>query len=280
MAGVVICPVETDSGFERYLLGNSHAHPGTLVGMFQAFFDEAGGADHGFIAVCGWIATVERWRQFESDWNAMLARFGIPYFHLKELSQFKGPYAKWIPGDAHPERDECFKEAARIIRETAQLGVMGVVWYDAFRKVNERFHLKKHQRSPYAIAGRFCIARANTWVKEQGYSLRDVEYVFDDGGPDMGGLINLMERSNLKLPSFEASRDSETKFATVQLQAADYFAYEVRRAVLIHPDKFTKPEEFRKSFQAFFGCDVDQGRYDEQGLMDLCEGAKIPERIT
>ena len=139
--------------------------------------------------------------------------------------------------------------------------------------------LKKHQRSPYAC-GRFCIARANDYVQGQGRTLRDIVYVFEDGGPDVGGLVDLVKRSDLKLPSFESSRDTANQFATVQLQAADYLAYELRKAVVDHRDPFTKPEMFRKSFQAFFGCEADQGNYDEQGLLDLCEGAKIPTRIV
>ena len=270
---------ETDSGFERFLLNFQGAAPDKLVGMFQSFFDESGGADHGFITVCGWLASIERWRQFEQNWKEMLRRNDVPYFHLKELSQCRGPFSKWF-GHHSPERDELFKDAAQIIRRTVEKGFLCVVWYDAFRKVNERFHLKKHQRSPYAIAGRFCIARVNEYVQKQGFTLRDIDYVFDQGGPDTGGLVDLVKRSNLKIPAFVPSRDTESSFATVQLQAADYLAYEVRKAVVDHRDPFTKPEEFRKSFQAFFGCEVDQGNYNEEHLLDLCEGAKIPERIA
>lgn len=270
--------IETDSGFERFLLLFNGRGPDKLVGMFQSFFDESGGSDHGFITVCGWLSTVERWQGFESEWKAMLAHYDVPYFHMKELSQFRGPFAKWMRDRA--EREEFFKDAARIIRDTVQIGFMCVVWYEAFRKVNERFHLKKHQRSPYAIAGRFCIARVNQYVLGTGATLRDVAYVFEDGGPDAGGLVDLAKRSNLKLPVFESSRDTEANFATVQLQAADYLAYEVRKAVVDHRDPFTKPEEFRRSFQALFSCEVDQGNYDEEHLLDLCEGAKIPERIV
>lgn len=268
-----------ESGFERFLLLFSGVQPDKLVGMFQAYFDESGGADHGFITVCGWVASVERWRQFESDWKAMLAQFDVPYFHLKELSQCRGPYSKWF-GQKSAERDALFVEAARIIRGTVERAFLCAVWYNAFLKVNERFYLKKHQRSPYAIAGRFCIARANDYVQGQGRTLRDIVYVFEDGGPDVGGLVDLVKRSDLKLPSFESSRDTANQFATVQLQAADYLAYELRKAVVDHRDPFTKPEMFRKSFQAFFGCEADQGNYDEQGLLDLCEGAKIPTRIV
>jgi len=248
-----------------------------MFGMFTCYFDESGGADHGFITVCGWIASVERWKQFEVDWQAMLAAYDVPFFHLKELAHYTGPYSKWKYSNSE-ERTAFFKEAAKIISATAEHGFLCAVYYEDFRKVNQRFHLKKHLRSPYALAGRFCIARANAWMKAQGRSLRDVEYVFEDGGPDMGGLAELAKKSGLHVPIFSASRESEDQAAMIQLQAADYFAYEMRKAIVDHPDKFTKPELFRKSFQALFGCEVDQGNYGERELLDLCEGAGIPIR--
>ena len=247
--------------------------------MFASYCDEAGGADHGFIAVCGWVASVERWQKFETEWKAMLTTYAVPYFHLKELAHYKGPYGKW-QWEGREERDSLFMEASRIIRETVELGFLSVVWYDAFRKVNEQFHLKKHQRSPYAIAGRFCIARANEWMKRNGRSLREIEYFFEDGGPDIAGLTDLAKRTGLQNPRFQPSRDTETQGGFVQLQAADYLAYEVRKAVVDHRDPFTQPEMFRKSFQSFFGCEADQGNYREKELFELCETAKIPLRIA
>lgn len=248
-----------------------------LVGMFWSFFDEAGGADHQFIAVCGWLAEREAWKEFEADWKAMLARFDVPYFHMKEVAQFRGPFAKWYANRA--ERDEFIKEAARLIRETVEMGVLVVVRYDAWRSLNLRYDLEKQWRSPYVLASRFCIARANAWVREQGYTERDVQYFFEDGGPDMPGLVALAKRDALQIPAFRSGRDTELEYGLIPLQAADFLAYEVRKAVVDHPDKFTQPEEFRKSFQAFFNCDVDQGNYGEPELRELCEALKVPERI-
>jgi hypothetical protein len=115
----------TESGFERFLLNCANVQPDKLVGMFQSFFDEAGGADHGFITVCGWVASVDRWQRFESEWKEMLARFDVPYFHLKELSQCRGPFSKWW-GQKNGEREEFFEESARIVRETVEPGFLCV----------------------------------------------------------------------------------------------------------------------------------------------------------
>lgn len=269
------------SAFDHLCLSLNARKPDNLFGMFTCYFDEAGGSDHGFIAVSGWVASVERWQRFESDWKQMLTAHGVPYLHMKECAHFNGPYGKWEFGESRRGRDSFIKDACAIIQETAEFGVVCVVHYEDFRKVNERFRLKEHLRSPYALAGRFCIARSNEWVKKQGRSLRDIaDYVFEDGGPDMPGLVDVTKRASLQIPSFKPSRGTETQLGMVQLQAADLLVYEVRKAVVDHRDPMTKPEMFRKSFQAFFGCDVEQGNYREEQLLDLCEGAKIPARMA
>jgi hypothetical protein len=50
-----------------------------VFGMFRSFFDEGGDEDHGFIAVCGYVASLERWQRFEADWKQMLAYHRVPY---------------------------------------------------------------------------------------------------------------------------------------------------------------------------------------------------------
>lgn len=272
-------PQQAEYSAFNHLCSITGNRPDKLFGMFTSFFDESGGADHGFITVCGWVASAERWQRYEGEWKAMLQAYDVPYLHLKELAHCNGPYSKWKYQNSEV-RTALFKEAARIIRETVEFGFLCVVWYEDFRKVNERFHLKKHQHSPYALAGRFCIARANEWMRRNERSLREIEYVFEDGGPDVGGLTDLTKRSGVQIPKFHPSRDTEVQAGMVQLQAADYFAYELRKAVVDHRDPCTQPELFRKSFQALFGCEADQGNYRERELLNLCEAAHVPERLA
>ena len=265
--------VEDASAFDRFV----RLHRAKLVGMFETYCDESGGLDHGFIAVCGWLASVERWKQFETDWNAMLAAYEVPYLHMKEFAHYRGPFEKFQQLDSGP-RIDFMKEATRTIQQSVEFGFVCVVNYEDFRNVNAQFQLKEHLRSPYALAGRFCIARSNAWVREQGHSLRDVAYIFEDGGPDMGGLVEVTKEAGIKIPTFRPSRDTDNELGMVQLQAADFLAYEMRKAVVDHRDPMTKPEFFRKSFQAFFGCSVVQGNYREEQLLGLCKVAGIPRR--
>jgi hypothetical protein len=64
--------------------------------MLTTYFDEAGGEDHGFTVVCGWVASIEQWDGFEVDWKLFLAKYDVPYFHMKELIPIpKGHFSKW-----------------------------------------------------------------------------------------------------------------------------------------------------------------------------------------
>lgn len=245
--------------------------------MFECFFDESGGADHGFIAVCGYAASVEKWRRFETDWKALLADHGVPYLHMKLLAHCKGPYEKWKQDEKG--RVAFLREAGTVVCGSADYGFLCAVRYADFEKVNREYYLADNFHSPYALAGRFCIARANHWVNSVGMSTKEIEYVFDRGGPDIPGLVELMQRSNLQIPAFRPSRDTENEAGLVQLQAADYFAYELRKAIVDHSDDpYKKPEEFRKSFQAIMDVTVDQGNYRESELLELCEISGIQKR--
>jgi hypothetical protein len=245
--------------------------------MFTCYFDEAGGKDHGFIAVCGYVASVEEWQQFEANWKHMLADHQVPYLHMLGCAHFKGPYKKW---EKNPDDRAAFiADAARVIRDTVRCGYLCAVHYADFDNVNQRYELRERLSSPYALAGRFCIGRANTWMKGSGRALSEIDYVFEDGGPDVSGLARVVQEAKLQIPSFRPSRDTRIQDATVQLQAADLFAYELRKAVVDHGhNPFTSPERFRKSFQALFDVDVEQGNYHEAELIDLCEIASISKR--
>jgi len=248
-----------------------------MIGMFQCFFDEGGGEDHGFIAVCGYVASVERWKRFETDWRAMLKSHEVPYLHMKELAHFNGPYRKW-KGD-EKGRIAFLRNAGALVCGSADYGFLCVARYADFEKVNRKYYLAENFHSPYALAGRFCIARANSWMREIGRTVKEIDYVFDRGGPDVAGLTELMHRSNCQIPSFKPSRDTETEAGMVQLQAADYFAYELRKAMVDHSnDRYRKPEEFRKSFQAIMDVAIDQGYYGESELVELCEASGLHKR--
>ena len=103
----------------RAILGASFG-PEKWFTMMVSYFDESVADKIGFTYVCGWTATVGNWQSFEIDWRVFLAKFDVPYFHMKEFSQFTGPFKKWK--DKEGTRRQFIQTAASIINDTVHQG--------------------------------------------------------------------------------------------------------------------------------------------------------------
>jgi hypothetical protein len=266
----------------RAVLGKRYS-PETLFAMFTAYFDEAGGDDLGFMFVAGYVASVEAWERFEVDWKLFLAKEHIPYLHMKEFSQSKGPFADWK--DNESKRARFIGTAAEIINSHARRVFISVVSCKEFAEVNAMYALDQRFSSPYALAGRSCIAMADNWARNPKTRMLDIEYVFEDGAPDKSGLVSSVEALPpfLPAPIFKPGRDEKPsknwpkgKKGVVQLQAADYIAYEARK-VAFNLVK-GRPKVARKSLQALTPVDLDKSGWDKARLLRLCQLANLEKR--
>jgi len=245
--------------------------PMNLFAMFSCYFDEAVSDDRRFTLVAGYVASVKEWEFFEIDWTLFLAKFGIPYLHMAKLSQWKKPY-EFLRENDHL-RAKILAMAAEIIHAHARLGFCYYVDHDDFDLFDKEYMLHEFIPSPYALAGRLCVTEANEWRRKSSSDL-DLEYVFEDGGPDKGGLMQAMDiRPKLPAPIFKPSRDIPDRKVglrrgVVQLQAGDYLAYELRKiAVDFHTNR---TRNVRKSLLALTGVPVRPRFVDRYWLAKLC----------
>jgi hypothetical protein len=253
--------------------------------MFAAYFDEAGGDDLGYMFVAGYVASVEEWERFEIDWKLFLAKFDVPYLHMKEFSQSKKCYAKWKNNE--PMRGRFLGMAAEIINAHARRAFLSMVSCKEFEEVDAMYTLSERLNSPYALTGRACIGLANNWARNPKTQRLDIEYVFEDGGPDQGGLVSATRALPpfLPAPSLKPSRDEKpsrnwpqgTK-GFVQLQAADYLAYEARKVAFNIVSG--RPRIARKSLQVLTHVDLDRSSWDKPRLLRLCHGANFERRAA
>lgn len=118
---------------------------------------------------------------------------------MKEFSQSKGCYEKW-KGD-EDARARFIATAAEIITAHTQCSFASLVSHNDFALANGAFTLRERVKSPYALVGRTCIALARNWrLRQTGASL-DMEFIFDDGAPDKGGLLALCDDLTPAVPS-------------------------------------------------------------------------------
>ena len=205
--------------------------------------------------VCGWLASVEQWEQFEYGWKLFLAKHDVPYFHMREFAHSVGPFTKWKGKEG--TRRTFMRGAAEIIVDTIQRGFLCCVSDEIFEEYDKAYELRSRFSSPYALAGRTCANLAVEWASSPTTFPRgDIEYVFEDGAIDKGGLMYAMEKIAPRLPApvFKPGRDQAPtrKFpagrrGVVQLQAADYLAYEISKFTREHQAIKADPSKFRAS---------------------------------
>jgi hypothetical protein len=219
--------------------------------MMTCYFDESGGADLGWTYVCGYVASVDQWERFEIDWKIFLAKYDIPYFHMKECAHFKGPFSKWKNNES--SRNCFLRDASLIIRAYVRHSFVSLVSHDIFAEANMIYKFCEVFKTPYSLAGRACIEAAHEEIGSE------IKYVFEDGCPDKGGLIHSMTACLpcRRLPSFEPSRNfistnqwPNGRIGVIPLQAADFLAYESRKLLIDREKLKIDPSKFRKSLLA------------------------------
>jgi hypothetical protein len=257
------------SGGLEHIASALNGRKNTLFAMLTGYFDDAGGVDHGYTVVAGWVSTVERWCTFAEQWEEMLAAFQVPWFDMKTLSHFRGTYKAW---EKQPEIKTDFLAAAcRIIASFALYQFASIVPHAAFAKVNESYRLKEQVGNEYALAGLTCALKMRDWARKQNPP-QPFELIFEDGTAKRGKLVDAMRREHFAEVIFRPSRpNKDGRPYIVQLQAADFLAYEVRKVQKDDPDETRAIENHRISLRKLIWVESDWGIYTEQNLIESCE---------
>jgi hypothetical protein len=245
--------------------------------MLTGYFDES--YNKNFMVMCGWIASVEEWNNFEVDWKLFLISYKVPYFHMTEFAQSTGPFEKWK--NTPNFRARFVHDAWEIVRERARKGFVWHVDEVLFNRIDRFYCLKEKLPSTYAFAGRECMR----WVEDFGRkSGEQVRCVFHDGGPDKQGLLSTAGLvPKLHSPKFEPNRDIPDRKigirrGMVQLQSADFLAYEIGKYIKDHPLIRSGRQGARVSLGIFGQKRPDTMFFTEARLMTRCEELGIEKR--
>jgi hypothetical protein len=254
--------------------------------MLTAYFDESHDDRFHMTFVCGWLAAAEQWKEFEYGWRLFLAKHDVPYFHMREFAHSVGPFAKWKGKEG--TRRGFMRGAAEIIVDTIQRGFVCCVSDEIFEEYDKAYEFRSRFGSPYALAGRTCGNLVVEWASSPTtFPRNDIEYVFEDGGDDKGGLIYAMQRIPpfLPAPIFRPGRDQRPtrkcpggKTGVVQLQAADYLAYEISKFTREHQNIKADPSKFRASLGILPEKMVKRMFFTGTKMGIICDLIGIPRR--
>jgi hypothetical protein len=206
---------------------------------------------------------------------------------MKEYAQSKGPFKKWESARMQGTRAAFLRDASEIIRSVAQRAFVSLVSHAIFSEFDSRFKLSDTFSSPYALTGRLCIAHANRWRQKNISGALQIEHVFEDGGPDKGGLLNSIRAfpPYVEVPSFKPSRNMppshkwpDGRVGVIQLQAADYLAYEMRKLLVDYELIKQGGRQTRMSLRALVGVPLDRALVTPARLQTICRLARIEKR--
>ncbi len=121
----------------------------------------------------GYIGADHRWAAFETLWPMAMANHDVPYFHMKEMADPNGVYAKWHPPQAHrEERADYFAGMAKVIGQCRLVGIGSTVRQRDLDKFNAEFG---QSLEPYSLAAYGCMLLA----ARENLEGMTIELVFD-----------------------------------------------------------------------------------------------------
>jgi len=77
------------------------------VTQIKGYLDDSRKGDRVW-AVGGFIANDFQWQEFEDKWPEIMAKHGVPYFHMREMADPNGVYKKWHPFKEHYDEVAAF----------------------------------------------------------------------------------------------------------------------------------------------------------------------------
>jgi hypothetical protein len=247
--------------------------------MYTIYYDDSGSRNHTLaVVVAGVLSSDDQWIEFERNWSETLMEFGIDVAHMREFAHSRGIFAKWADhmrsGFQRAERNHFLSQLLGHMVVRVRHCFAQAVLDDDYEYVNERYPLARGGLSPYALAGRTCIARVSNWAAKHGIPESEIKHVFEDGTLGKGDLMDRVFRDKGIEPIFKK------KSECIPLQASDLFAYEYLLGCRdIFQRKIDKVEGLRfpiRQLESIPHDDLDWGTYSRADLEKLCQNAGIP----
>jgi hypothetical protein len=204
-----------------------------LVALISGNFDDSQ-VPGDLWTVGGYVGYAQQWDYFAQLWTETLNRHDVPYFHMREMADPSGPFAKWWPPQEHADEvAEYFKGLVAAITKSGLYMAVSTVWISDLERFNRETGVGLE---PYPLAAHACLAL----IAEK----------YDDPTYPITAVFDRVEKVDSKLRTARSYLAGDTfiysglcdHIATTwlptpttsrtvpALQAADLIAWEVRKA--------------------------------------------------
>ena len=210
--------------------------------------------EHKFLIIAGFISYAEMWKDFDREWRTRLKEDDLAFFHMNRFAMSQGIFLGWEK--RKERRIRLMGDLLGIIRGNAVRKFGILVQSDAAHSVFPSHPNYKHKMLQVAVS---CIVSAVESWKAREHVPYSPEYVFEEGDPGKGVIEKTISNIVGKLPRFRAKKDNPAKdvMAFTPLQAADIFAYEVKKVFENDPRSMTPGHRFRVPYEVLNKMEED-----------------------
>ena len=225
----------------------------------------------------GYVSSIKAWESFYSAWSELLNQENVTTLHRVEVENFTAvkKFARWD----REHQVEIIKKAHLIIKQYTEAGVGGAVIQSDF-DVAMPDVIKRVFGGAYGWLVQESLVGVAKWAAEN-HCKGPIQYVFETGAKGRHQVEHMMPvlyddlriRQQLRIGGWSFLPKENVK----QLQAADWFAYELYKQMdnrIVNGPK----RPIRKSALDLFRPGIDKAHYwDKQRLQKW--GEKAPRLI-
>lgn len=199
--------------------------------MIEAYFDESG-THKGALRSCvaGYVIESEQRVRMQADWDEVLDRYGLPYFHMSECAHGVGAFKN---SNIDPKgRSEICRRLIELIKLRTEIGVVVSVSQLVFDSVASRIL----PVDAYSFCVNYCMNGVIAWARKAGYSGK-ISYFFEACHASQKVAQNIVngfsqdKRIRAGLQYHSHSFVSEDSKRMCGLCAADLLSWEVCAAI-------------------------------------------------
>jgi len=253
----------------------ANAHPRVLV-MLAVYLD-ASNTEKGrsFVTVAGCLATVERWKTFQTKWQALLDKEGLPFFHMTDFEGYHGHYKGWT----QKRHKHVFRKVAKAIVGRVDFAFSRGVAHDDFEWAQTQQPILSHW-SAFTFCAAQCLHAVANWAIKHNHD-GPIAYIFESGDGFDGELNEfktLIESSEDRMKRFRWAGlyilpkvKANPPFPLTPLQAADVWAFEARKEWENYHSTGVRSRAVRKSARLLLGkgVEIDFGFSPRRNLVTL-----------
>jgi len=142
--------------------------------MFEAYFDESGThAGSPVMCVAGYVIESDQRKRMQAEWDTILSRYSLPYFHMSECAHGAGVFRAL----SKPDRSEVCRSLIELIKLRVEIGIAVSVSESDYDTICPPAHRKI---DAYSFCLQYCMQGVVAWANR--YRLDSpVSYFFKSG---------------------------------------------------------------------------------------------------